>query len=216
MTSDTVLLMLSLAHGFVAFFLAYLVLKGTQLRFYPAGQGRQDAPSLSGLAAAAASVKRIARAVRSRRRNREIALQWPFLLEAMSFAALSGLDLNSAFQAASKRTRGALREEVDKVVVRIMGGMSLGTALAVMEKDGVPEATRLRAMLAQAEMLGTPVSQVLETLASEYHTQESQEFEERLNALPVKLSIITVLFLLPPVLVISVAPHILSFLGSRW
>ncbi len=36
---------------------------------------------------------------------------------------------------------------------------------------------------------------------------EKQQFESRLNSLPVKLSVITVVFLLPPVLIVSIVPY---------
>jgi tight adherence protein C len=142
--------------------------------------------------------------------------QWPTLLESMAVAVSAGMDLLHAFEICVARTHGPLRESLEKVVVRLHSGMSLPAALAAMEKDGIDEARRLRATLAQAESLGTPVASVLEALAAEYYTSEKQRFESKLNSLPVKLSVITVIFLLPPVLIISVMPHVLSFIGAGW
>jgi tight adherence protein C len=85
-----------------------------------------------------------------------------------------------------------------------------------MEKEGIEPARRLRATLVQAESLGTPVADALNALSQEYYILEQQMFETRLNALPLKLSIITVLFLLPPILIISIAPHILAFFNAGW
>lgn len=146
----------------------------------------------------------------------EIKAQWPLMLEGMATASASGLDLRTSFQAAAKRTTGALRQEMDKVSLRAAGGLSLSQALMAMEKDGIQDARRLRSMLVQAEVLGTPMSTVLTALAEEADDEARQESEHRFNALPIKLSLVTVAFLLPPVLIVAIVPHLLVFLRSRW
>ncbi len=153
---------------------------------------------------------------RRRRRVREIRRDWPFLIESMAVATLSGMGPGDAFQAAAQRARGAMREETDKVVLRLMGGASLSRALSAMEGCGLPAVRRMRALLSQSEILGTPVADMLKRLSEEGYDQERRAMEERFNALPVKLSAITVFFLLPPVLAVSVMPHILAFIEAGW
>jgi len=154
--------------------------------------------------------------MRARSKAAEIKAEWPVLLEGMSAAALSGLDLISAFAAGVRRTSGPLREELGEALVRIAGGMSLSGALASLTKAAVPGADRLRSILMRCEVLGTPVAEVLESLALEASTTERLELEGRFNSLPLKLSIVTVIFLLPPVLIVSIAPHVLAFIGTKW
>ena len=181
--------------------------------------GRSLPPACSvllGITAAFAGGMWLAGRRRRKRRLDEMRSEWPALLEGMAVAALSGLDLNAAFLAAGRRTAGVLREEVDRACVRLAGGVQLSKALEVLSKDGVPGADRLRSLLLRCEVLGTPVAEVLQTLALEAATVERQEIEGRFNALPLRLSVITVVFLLPPVLVTSIAPHVLMFLNSRW
>lgn len=151
-----------------------------------------------------------------RRRNKRIMAQWPTLLEGMAVAVSAGMDILHAFEICASKTRGHLRAASEKVVLRLHSGMSLPMALDAMEKDGIEPAKRLRATLAQAEVLGTPISEVLEALSSEYYTLEKQRFESKLNALPIRLSIITVIFLLPPVLIVSVMPHVFVFINTGW
>jgi pilus assembly protein TadC len=151
-----------------------------------------------------------------KRRLREIRREWPFLIESMAVATLSGMGPGDAFQSAAKRARGAMREETDKVVLRLMGGASLSGALSAMEGCGLPDVRRLRALLSQSEILGTPVADMLKRLSEEGYDEERRLMEERFNALPVKLSAITVFFLLPPVLAVSVMPHILAFIEAGW
>lgn len=149
-------------------------------------------------------------------RIREMRTQWPLLLESMSVAALSGLGLNTAFEVAAKRVGGCLRAEADNVVLRIGGGLPLSRALDVLVKERVPGAERLASVLLQCEVLGTPVAEVLESLALEAANLERQDMEAKFSTLPLKLSLITVVFLLPPVLIISIAPHVLIFLNTKW
>ena len=85
-----------------------------------------------------------------------------------------------------------------------------------MEGCGLPDVRRLRALLSQSEILGTPVADMLKRLSEEGYDEERRLMEERYNALPVKLSAITVFFLLPPVLAVSVMPHILAFIEAGW
>ncbi len=137
------------------------------------------------------------------------------MLESMANASMAGVDLRNAFLVASRRTGGALREEVEKVNLRSSGGQPLSRALASIEKS-VPPARRLRSMLVQAEVLGSPVSAVLTALAEESDEESRQDLEQRFGSLPVKLSAVTVVLLLPPVLIVSIVPHLLTFLKSRW
>jgi pilus assembly protein TadC len=142
--------------------------------------------------------------------------EWPVLLETMAVGALSGLDLNSAFMAAVKRVGGPLRDEADRAALRLAAGTPLSKSLDVLVKARIPGADRLAAMLVQCEVLGTPVAATLDSLALESSVLERQEMEARFNALPLKMSLVTVFFLLPPVLVVSIAPHVLLFLSSQW
>ena len=57
---------------------------------------------------------------------------------------------------------------------------------------------------------------MLKRLSDEGYDEERRAMEERFNALPIKLSAITVFFLLPPVLAVSVLPHILVFIEAGW
>ncbi|HOL11300.1 MAG TPA: type II secretion system F family protein [Bacillota bacterium] len=151
-----------------------------------------------------------------RRRTQEILAQWPTFLEEIAITVMAGMDVRSAFTVCCSKTSGYFRKICDKTVLKLQSGASLAVALSSMEKEGVEPASRLRVTLVQAESLGTPIADALNALSEEYYVLTQQQFETRLNGLPLKLSIITVLFLLPPILVISVAPHVLAFLRTGW
>ncbi|MBP8613469.1 MAG: type II secretion system F family protein [Firmicutes bacterium] len=151
-----------------------------------------------------------------RRRSQEVISQWPTFLEELAVTVMAGIDARRAFEICSLKTHGYLKQISERTVLKLQSGASLAVALESMEKEGIEPARRLRATLVQAESLGTPVADALNALSQEYYILEQQMFETRLNALPLKLSIITVLFLLPPILIISIAPHILAFFNAGW
>jgi len=151
-----------------------------------------------------------------RRRSQEVISQWPTFLEELAVTVMAGIDARRAFEICSLKTHGYLKQISERTVLKLQSGASLAVALESMEKEGIEPARRLRATLVQAESLGTPVADALNALSQEYYILEQQMFETRLNALPLKLSVITVLFLLPPILIISIAPHILAFFNAGW
>lgn len=149
-------------------------------------------------------------------KRRDAMEQWPNILHYMSVACLSGMDIRDSFSLASSKTKGHLKDELSKVMIRISGGASLKSAIKVIAIEDFPQFRRFANMLSQAEVLGTPIADVLNSLAQEAHILERQEFEARVNALPVKISVVTAFFLLPPVLVVSVVPRVLEFINIAW
>lgn len=179
------------------------------------GKGFQRlAVSLCGLALC--SVRYVLSTLQKRRRLEDASAQWPVMLESMAVAALAGSDLRTAFQTAAKRTTGHFRQDMERVILRLTGGMTLSQAFAGIPSTALPIGSRFLSTITSAEILGTPIAPVLNELAEEALSLQRQEFEARYNALGVKLSVITVVFLLPPVLIVSVAPHLLAFLKAAW
>lgn len=153
----------------------------------------------------------------SRRRElREAEWEWPIFVESMAVAVGAGLDLRTAFKYSVSGTHGLLRKELEKVSLRLASGMPLGKALLSLERDGLKFAERLRSALVRAELLGTPVAALFDSLVQEHQTRQRQMMEKRLNALPVRLSVICALLLLPPVFIVSVVPHVIAFIGTKW
>jgi pilus assembly protein TadC len=141
---------------------------------------------------------------------------WSDFIEGFAIAAFSGIDLGTAFDSARRRSRGTLADELSHVSTLFRGGLRLSRALAESQEISSPQLVRLTNALQRAEILGTPISSVLMSLAEESRANERNRALTRFNTLPLKLSIVTVLFLLPPVLVVTVVPNVLAFLDSSW
>ena len=84
-----------------------------------------------------------------------------------------------------------------------------------MDDSWIPEVKRLRSVLAQSEILGAPVAGMLKSLSDEGYEAERQTWKK--GSMPFRSSCQrSRCFLLPPVLAVSVLPHILAFLESSW
>ena len=114
---------------------------------------------------------------RSYYRQRDAMEKWPNMLHYMSVACLAGMDVRDSFRLAAGKTTGHLKKELDKVLIRISGGASLKSAIKAIALEDFPQVRRFMNMLSQAEVLGTPVSDVLNSLAQEAYFLERQEFE---------------------------------------
>jgi tight adherence protein C len=70
------------------------------------------------------------------------------------------------------------------------------------------------AALAQAERLGSPVSQTLEIQAQELRLKRRQHAEEQAMKLPVKLLFPMVFCILPVLMIVVLAPAVISIMDN--
>ncbi|MBE3519150.1 MAG: type II secretion system F family protein [Firmicutes bacterium] len=201
--------------GEVLFFLAltslslsvasHAVLQGRACRLYHRTRGRREGEER----------KISARARIPSSYRQEIASEWPAFLEGVVVALTSGLELPDALDAASRMVRGPLRTEMERVLLDVRTGKPVHRCLGdLAARLGLPGVSRFHFVLSQAELLGTPLAETCTVLAEEAYNEIRQEMEYKLNALPVKLAIVTSVLLLPPVVLITIAPGVLAFLGA--
>lgn len=154
------------------------------------------------------SPQRVSRTYRNR-----VAAEWPRFLEGIVIALTSGMQLQEAIGAACRGLAGPLRWEMDRVVLELGAGKPAHRCLGdLSRKLGLQSISRFHFLLTQAEILGTPLAETCTVLAEEAYREMRQEMEYKLNALPVKLAVASSLLLLPPVVLITIAPGVLAFL----
>lgn len=147
--------------------------------------------------------------------RQKVAGEWPAFLEGVVVALTSGLELPDALEAASRVVRGPLRTEMERVLLDVRTGKPVHRCLGDLSaRLGLPGVSRFHFVMSQAELLGTPLAETCTVLAEEAYNEIRQEMEYKLNALPVKLAIVTSVLLLPPVVLITIAPGVLAFLGG--
>ena len=147
--------------------------------------------------------------------RRKIEAEWPAFLEAMVVALTAGLELPDALHVASQMVEDPLHTEMQRVLLDVKTGKPVYRCLGGLSaRLGLAGVSRFHFVLSQAELLGTPLAETCTLLAEESYREMAQDMEYRLNTLPVKLAVVTSLLLLPPVVLVTVGPGVLAFLGG--
>lgn len=164
------------------------------------------------VAAAGAALGRKRSADRRRRDDADRELAW--LVDALSVALSSGLNLVMALDAVARRSSGPVSGALRDVLARMAHGSRLADALdAVTEVRG--EALRpLTAVLAHADRYGTPIGDALARLVDDLRRRRQRRAEERARRIPVKLLFPLVLCILPAFGLLTVAPLVAGGLRS--
>jgi tight adherence protein C len=76
------------------------------------------------------------------------------------------------------------------------------------ERAGVPDVSSFVTVLIQSTSFGTSIADALRVYASEMRDKRVMRAEEKANVLPTKLTLGTMMFCLPPLLIILIGPSI--------
>ena len=145
-------------------------------------------------------------------RRKELINGFPDALDMLLICIEAGQSLELSIIRVSKEMRTgypALAEEFDIVSNELKAGKERVQVLRDMsERAGVPDITSFTAVLVQSANFGTSLAEALRIYASEMRDKRLLRAEERANVLPTKLSLGTMLFTVPPFLIILVGPSI--------
>ncbi len=94
---------------------------------------------------------------------------------------------------------------------------SIGEAFFLAyRKFGEEELLTVAETLSVAERAGAPFAQILMELAGMLRHALRMRKEREMSLLPLKLTLVTIVFLLPSILVIALVPNVLTFINARW
>lgn len=148
-------------------------------------------------------------------RNQQIRRDLADVIDQVSMMVQAGLGIDAALARAARSSDGPLPDELTRVGQDVRVGIERSVALANMaDRVDVPELRTVVAALAQAERLGSPISQTLEIQADELRLKRRQHAEEQAMKLPVKLLFPMVFCILPVLLIIVLAPAAISILET--
>ena len=126
--------------------------------------------------------------------------------------------LDQAILRVAREIRGssiALAEEFEIVANEIRAGKERVVVLRDMaERCGVNDISAFVTVLVQSASFGTSISDALRVYASEMRDKRVMRAEEKANVLPTKLTLGTMLFTVPPLLIILVGPSILDIYNN--
>ena len=151
-------------------------------------------------------------------REMEIVEGFPDSLDLMLVCIEAGQSLDQSIMRVADEmmeSYPALAMEYQTVAHQMKAGMDKGQVFRDMaERCGVPDITSFTTVLIQSQSFGTPISEALKLYSDEMRDKRIMRAEEKANTLPTKMTLATMMFTLPPLMIILIAPSILAIMNS--
>lgn len=145
-------------------------------------------------------------------RQDQIARGFPDSLDMLLICTEAGQSMDQAINRVSKELRSAypaLAEEFVTVAHQIKAGMDRLEVLREMgERCGNADIRSFVTVLIQSATYGTSTADALRVYAAEMRDKRVMLAEEKANVLPTKLTLGTMLFTVPPLLIILIGPSV--------
>jgi tight adherence protein C len=149
---------------------------------------------------------------RVNQRQTEIIQGFPDALDLMLVCVEAGQSLDQSIIRLGKETRAgypALADEFDLVAQEVKAGKERTMVLKDMaERVGVPDVASFVTTIVQSATFGTSIADALRVYSADMRDKRIMRAEEKANMLPTKLTLGTMLFTVPPLLVILIGPSI--------
>ena len=151
---------------------------------------------------------------RQQQRQEEIMDGFPDSLDMMLVCVEAGQSIDQSIVRVAKEIRGsfpALSEEYEIVAQQIKAGRDKSSVLKEMsERCGIQDISSFVTVLIQSQTYGTPIAEALRVYASEMRDKRVMRAEEKANKLPTKMTLATMMFCVPALLIILVGPSVLG------
>lgn len=149
---------------------------------------------------------------RRQERITQIESGFPDALDLMLVCVEAGQSLDQAIIRVANEIRAgypALADEFETVANEMKAGKDKITVLKDMsERAGVPDVSSFVTVLIQSASFGTSIAEALRVYASEMRDKRVMRAEEKANVLPTKLTLGTMMFTVPPLLIILIGPSV--------
>jgi tight adherence protein C len=145
-------------------------------------------------------------------RQAEIVSGFPDALDMMLVCVEAGQSLDqSIIRVAKEAASGypALAEEFEMVAHEVKAGKERVAVLKDMsERVGIADVSSFVTTLVQSATFGTSIAEALRVYSAEMRDKRVMRAEEKANTLPTKLTLGTMMFTLPPLLIILIGPSV--------
>lgn len=145
-------------------------------------------------------------------RQEDVTNGFPDALDLMLVCVEAGQSLDQSILRVSgeiKTSYPTLAEEFEIVANEMRAGKERVTVLRDMgERCGVSDISAFVTVLVQSATFGTSISDALRVYASEMRDKRVMRAEEKANTLPTKMTLATMMFTVPPLLLILVGPSL--------
>ncbi len=150
-------------------------------------------------------------------RRDEIESGFPDSLDMMLVCVEAGQSMDQSIIRVAKELRNSypqLAEEYQIVSYEMKAGKDRSTVLRDMgERCGVQDVQSFVTVLNQAASFGTSISDALRVYAEEMRDKRVMRAEEKANKLPTKMTLTTMMFTVPPLLIILVGPSVVNIMN---
>ncbi|MFT4151705.1 MAG: type II secretion system F family protein [Paracoccaceae bacterium] len=149
---------------------------------------------------------------RAQKRQAEIVAGFPDALDMMLVCVEAGQSLDQSILRVARETKAgypALGEEFEMVSQEVKAGRERVAVLKDMaERVGIPDVASFVTTLIQSATFGTSIAEALRVYSAEMRDKRVMRAEEKANLLPTKLTLGTMLFTVPPLLIILIGPSV--------
>jgi tight adherence protein C len=141
------------------------------------------------------------------------------MLDLMMICAEAGLSLAASLDRVARELGGTypeMAEELALTSIEIGFLPDRKRALSnLAERVDMPEIRGIVGVLIQTEKYGTPIAQALRVLAGEFRTQRMLRAEQKAARLPAIMTVPMILFILPTLFIVVLAPAMIK-LSDTW
>jgi tight adherence protein C len=145
-------------------------------------------------------------------RQDEIVSGFPDALDMMLVCVEAGQSLDQSILRVAREIRAgypALAEEFEMVAQEVKAGKERVVVLKDMaERVGLPDVSSFVTTLVQSATFGTSIAEALRVYAAEMRDKRVMRAEEKANTLPTKLTLGTMMFTVPPLMIILIGPSV--------
>lgn len=149
-------------------------------------------------------------------RKRELLKSFPFFLDLITLCVEAGLNMQGAMsQAVAKGPKGAVRDELQRVLRDVRAGKSRAESLRAMaERVGEPSVTNFATSVIQAESMGMNLGPVLRAQADQRRSERFLRAEKLAMEAPVKMLFPLIAFIFPCTFFVLFFPIVMKFMNS--
>ncbi|SIS66329.1 tight adherence protein C [Roseivivax lentus] len=151
---------------------------------------------------------------RAGERQQQIQDGFPDALDMMLVCVEAGQSMDQSIVRIARELRPSfpyLADEFQLVSYEMKAGKDKSTVLNDMsERCGVQDVSSFVTVLNQSQTFGTSVADALRVYAAEMRDKRVMRAEEKANKLPTKMTLVTMMFTVPPLLIILVGPSVVG------
>jgi len=149
------------------------------------------------------------------KRASSIARALPETIDLLNMTVGAGLGFQAGLDRIARSQSNPLSDEFRRVLAEIRLGENRARAFTAMaERINRPEIWSFTNAIAQVEKLGIPITKALQDQAKTIRAERREKAREKAQKLPVKILAPIMVFLLPAVLVIVLAPAIFTMIRA--